>query len=193
MQVSAGRRLPRGQGEECRVETHLLDNKSANAVAKEDDRSSRILEPILHEQSEKMIAMFDEARVFFSYGKAIIPGEEHDSTTLLVAAGKDISGPELARVAPGVFVHKVLGLDVEAVNGNDAETELKIQERVSKRHRHERVPEANGRTLAYRVGSKMKEAKARMLYVLNLYPLIRRDNVRAVREDGLKIVVLHVF
>lgn len=45
-----------------------------------------------------------------------------------IAAGEDISGPNLALVGPSVSVNKIASLDIEAVDGDDA----KVVQRMNK-------------------------------------------------------------
>lgn len=99
---------------------YLFDDKSANIMADEDERPSRVVESVLHEKSKKTITMLDESSVFVIHGEAVIVGEEHDATALSKAAGKDIPGPHLVTVGPGVPVHIVTGLNVETMDDDDA-------------------------------------------------------------------------
>lgn len=89
-------------------------------MADEDDWSSRVVKSVLHEKSKKPITMLDESSVFVIHGEAVIVGEEHDAATLFKAAGKDIPGPHLATVGPGVSVHIVIGLNIETMDDDDA-------------------------------------------------------------------------
>lgn len=50
-----------------------------------------------------------------------------------IAAGEDISGPNLALVGPSVSVNKVAGLDVEAVDGDDAKVGQRMNKLMMKR------------------------------------------------------------
>lgn len=99
----------------------LFDDNPANVVADEDDWSSRVVKPVLHEKSKKPITMLDESSVFVIHGESVIVGEEHDAATLFKAAGKDIPGPHLATVGPGVSVHIVIGLNVETMDDDDVD------------------------------------------------------------------------
>lgn len=99
---------------------NLFDDKPANVVTDEDEWSSRVVKSVLHEKSKKAITMLDESGVFVIHREAVIVGEEHDATTLPKAAGKDIPGPHLATVGPGVSVDIVIGLNIETMYNDDA-------------------------------------------------------------------------